>query len=251
MSNIQPLCSTAVSPSAPETAIQEPPVQRPATVVQLTDSSRQSEPPIAADAQLPCPMLGTRLFGMIWSRPFFQKGDDDAPNRRETLVLQEESRSEHPVLRSRVSQSPDSETDREPMSKERTFTLVQAAAATGVSRMTIRRHLDAGRFPNAVQDRVSAGGGLPPWRIPLGDLLAAGLTVDPASMTEPNRPSWLPTPATPEATTEVIARLREELGAHKAIAAERARMIELLSQQAAELRQVLAEALATQRGGRQ
>ncbi|MEU9489411.1 helix-turn-helix domain-containing protein, partial [Streptomyces decoyicus] len=44
-----------------------------------------------------------------------------------------------------------------------------AAAVCGVSRSTIRRRRDAGRFPNAVQDGVLG------WLIPEDDLRAAGL----------------------------------------------------------------------------
>lgn len=49
------------------------------------------------------------------------------------------------------------------------LTLSDAAAACSVSRSTIRRRREDGAFPNAVQDDAGA------WRIPVDDLLAAGL----------------------------------------------------------------------------
>lgn len=46
----------------------------------------------------------------------------------------------------------------------------EAVERTGVSRSTLRRRLDQGRFPGAYLDQAGQ------WRIPLTDLLAAGLT---------------------------------------------------------------------------
>lgn len=57
----------------------------------------------------------------------------------------------------------------------RPFTLSAAAQACGVSRSTIRRHLDAKRFSGAYRDDSPLGPGTGPWLIPLSDLLAAGL----------------------------------------------------------------------------
>lgn len=55
------------------------------------------------------------------------------------------------------------------------YTLREAADITGKARGTIRRYLDEGgrpgRFPNASQDAEGV------WRIPLADLIAAGLSV--------------------------------------------------------------------------
>ena len=51
------------------------------------------------------------------------------------------------------------------------WTLTEAVARTGVSRSTLRRYLDAGKFPSAYKDSSNA------WRFPLEDLLAAGLSV--------------------------------------------------------------------------
>lgn len=50
------------------------------------------------------------------------------------------------------------------------WTLSEAAAHTGMSRSTLRRRLDQGKFPGAYRDQAKQ------WRIPLTDLLAAGIT---------------------------------------------------------------------------
>lgn len=53
-----------------------------------------------------------------------------------------------------------------------TLSLPAAVAATGVSESTLRRWRRDGRFPNATRDPVGNA-----WRLPVADLLAAGLTV--------------------------------------------------------------------------
>jgi hypothetical protein len=56
------------------------------------------------------------------------------------------------------------------------FSITEAAQATGMHRDTIKRRVGKDEFPNARRDSAGA------WLIPLGDLLAAGLTVNaPAS----------------------------------------------------------------------
>ena len=50
------------------------------------------------------------------------------------------------------------------------WTLSEAAERTGMSRSTLRRRLDQGKFPGAYRDQAKQ------WRIPLTDLLAAGIT---------------------------------------------------------------------------
>lgn len=52
------------------------------------------------------------------------------------------------------------------------LTITDAATATNKDRRTIRRWLDSGRFPGAY--RLNGGD----WRIPVADLLAAGLELE-------------------------------------------------------------------------
>jgi hypothetical protein len=57
------------------------------------------------------------------------------------------------------------------------LTLTQAAKATGAHRSAIRRALDKEKFPNAFQHSDGDQGESAVWRIPVGDLLAAGYPV--------------------------------------------------------------------------
>jgi hypothetical protein len=52
------------------------------------------------------------------------------------------------------------------------FTLTEAEAVTGASRSTLRRRLREGAFPSAAQGPDGT------WRVPVEDLLAAGLRVN-------------------------------------------------------------------------
>ena len=54
------------------------------------------------------------------------------------------------------------------------FSLSEAASLSNKSRVTLRRYLDSGRFPNAHQDDTDPNR---PWLIPLGDLQDAGVVV--------------------------------------------------------------------------
>lgn len=104
------------------------------------------------------------------------------------------------------------------------FTLTEAARVTGKSRVTMRRYLDAGRFPRAFQD-LEAGTTPAPWRVPLGDLTAAGLAVSPADRI-PERPRT--TQAETGGGSEHYQQLREQLAVATALADERARTIDVL-----------------------
>jgi hypothetical protein len=98
--------------------------------------------------------------------------------------------------------------------------LSDVAAATGLSRMTIRRYLEAGRFPNAAKD---PDGGTPaPWRIPLADLARAGL---PIVNYDQSRDRDLGDTVTPDTDP---ADLRRDLAVAQSIAAERLRTIAYL-----------------------
>lgn len=132
-------------------------------------------------------------------------------------------------------------------SRETSYTLTEAAEVTGRSRVTIRRYLDAGKFPNAWRDEAS-GETPAPWRVPLGDLVAAGMTVHPADRASLRIVKQADTRGVSDMTTnEAVAQLREELAVATALADERARTIEVLVTQVTELRTMLADALGTAR----
>lgn len=113
------------------------------------------------------------------------------------------------------------------------LTLTDAARATGVSRVTMRRYLDAGRFPNAFRDADSGSGALAPWRIPLDDLRAAGLDVD--------RPA--------EVASAPTAGEDARLSAAVALAEERERTVEILRAELTALRELLREVVLDARPG--
>lgn len=117
------------------------------------------------------------------------------------------------------------------------FTLSQAAAACGVSRSRIRRMLDAGAFPNAVQEATPGKGtSAQVWHVPVPDLLAAGLVPN----RETNRPADrsggegdLSEQVPGQALTDLQHALdleRERRKAAEAVAAERERTIQGLEQ---------------------
>ena len=86
---------------------------------------------------------------------------------------------------------------------DHTYTVPEAAALCGCSIDTVRRHLRDRRFPRAFQDGDVSNAA---WRIPLPDLVSAGLyqpgPVEPEPPTEP-------TPvASAEGSTELAARLQ-------------------------------------------
>ena len=85
------------------------------------------------------------------------------------------------------------------------WTLTEAVARTGASRSTLRRYLDAGKFPNAYKDTSKA------WRFPLEDLLAAGLSVsEPPAERAQSTPTEQPSTATNEQVSKLEQALREE-----------------------------------------
>lgn len=88
------------------------------------------------------------------------------------------------------------------MTNRPAWTLTEAVQRTGASRSTLRRYLDAGKFPNAYKDTSKA------WRFPLEDLLAAGL-----SISEPpaERALSTPTEQTSTAGAEQVSKLEQAL----------------------------------------
>ena len=96
------------------------------------------------------------------------------------------------------------------------FTISEAAKLTGVSRSTIRRRRETGKFPDAFRNPEGE------WCIPLTNLLAVGLrpvSSERVHLEETGHLVTLTPPAEPDRETE--NRLRE---AELALAAERARV---------------------------
>ena len=89
------------------------------------------------------------------------------------------------------------------------WSISEAAERCGVSRSTVRRYREQGKFPNAVKD--SAGG----WMIPLPDLLAVGW--------KPNAPAPEPALSQPSGQPEGQAMAEKIRELEQALYAERAR----------------------------
>lgn len=131
----------------------------------------------------------------------------------------------------------------------RRFTEAEAARACDVSRSTLHRRRKAGEFPNAERDEQAPGR---PWRIPLADLLAAGLNpgrpappdevpADPARGHVHEEPAGTPVvPAPPDAPDDAVARVRAEV-AELERQTERARAADAASEELRELRAELEE----------
>jgi len=115
---------------------------------------------------------------------------------------------------------------------QRPALLTEAAAAVSRDRRTVRRQLDAGRYPNAY--RGSDG----QWRIPITDLAAAGFRVN-----APSGPEWAPPAPDVEALAQLRtenAVLRERIAAAEALATERERELVRSDKQLGALRQAIA-----------
>lgn len=100
------------------------------------------------------------------------------------------------------------------------YTLTDAATLTGVSRSTIRRRREQGKFPDAFKTRDGE------WMIPLTDLLANGLR--PRSSEQVHDEQSRPVTLTPPPTTLAQA-------AHELDQAEQARLREELAEARSEL----------------
>lgn len=111
------------------------------------------------------------------------------------------------------------------------LSVTEAAEATRTSRSTIRRRLDRGALPNAERDEDGW------WRIPVADLLAAGL------------PLHRPAPgAEPPADPAEVDRLRADLAEQRRRADVAEAELRARREQVADLRHALA-ALDTRTGG--
>lgn len=113
---------------------------------------------------------------------------------------------------------------------EGSYTISEAVKVTGRSRPTIRRYLDAGRFPNAF--RAPSETGNEPWKIPARDLRAAGMTLQGDTA-----------PTTSDTGQASIDDLQTRLAVAEALADERRQTIELLTAQLSSLQETLRVAL--------
>jgi hypothetical protein len=132
---------------------------------------------------------------------------------------------------------------------EQAFTLTEAAQLTGRSRVTIRRYLDAGKFPNAWRGE-SAGAGAEPWFVPAGDLLAAGLDLGGGATRSDTGASRSGAARASSGALSVDPQDLPgggQLEAAVALAHERERTIVLLEARVRELEGLLGQALATAR----
>lgn len=106
-----------------------------------------------------------------------------------------------------------SESSGEPTMTRPVFTVGEVIERCGVSKSTVKRRLREGAFPNAFQDEPENPQS--PWRIPIEDLLAAGLNPGkpsaPEGVTPVAEPSTEP-PAEPTVTLSLsqYTRLVEE-----------------------------------------
>jgi predicted DNA-binding transcriptional regulator AlpA len=109
----------------------------------------------------------------------------------------------------------DDQTNEEPTSTA--LSLTEAALATGIHRATLRRYLEAERFPNSYRD---AGGA---WQIPISDVLSAGLLLHTARAEQDGPLSGLESAL--ERLRAENAELRRRLNVAEALANERAAQI--------------------------
>ena len=125
------------------------------------------------------------------------------------------------------------------------LTLSEAAEACGVSRSTIRRKHEAGEFPNAYKAGPDNA-----WRIPVTDLLGAGLKPGrpspPDAVSEPDERTRAATVTLPKAELDA---LREQLHNERTRAlvaearlSERAETVDALKEALSEARQRAIEA---------
>ncbi len=90
----------------------------------------------------------------------------------------------------------------EPTLNRPVFTVGEVVDRCGVSKSTVKRRLREGAFPGAFQEEPANAQS--PWRIPVEDLLAAGLNPGKPSPPDPQTPVTEPT-----AEPTVILRLSE------------------------------------------
>lgn len=97
------------------------------------------------------------------------------------------------------------ESSSEPLLNRPTFTVGEVVERCGVSKSTVKRRLRDGAFPNATQDDPTNPQS--PWRIPIEDLLAAGLNPGRPTPPEGQTPVTEPTGGTPAVPAEPTVAL--------------------------------------------
>jgi hypothetical protein len=97
----------------------------------------------------------------------------------------------------------------------------KAAELTGLDRRTVSRYADQGRFPNAKRTHGSEGQGTGPWRIPPGDLVAAGLPVNSSAVEQIDPRDVEALRAEVELLNESLASLQTRFEVAEAVARER------------------------------
>jgi len=109
--------------------------------------------------------------------------------------------------------------------ESQSLSIREASLATGATRPTLRRDIDAGRFPGAFREDTSRGSGLGIWRVPVADLLAAGYSLRSDSPAAPESDRTGLENEVRELRAE-LARERERREAAEALAFERATALE-------------------------
>lgn len=97
------------------------------------------------------------------------------------------------------------ESSPEPLLNRPTFTVGEVIERCGVSKSTVKRRLRDGTFPNATQD--DPANPQSPWRIPIEDLLAAGLNPGRPTPPEDRTPVTESTGDTPAGPVEPTVTL--------------------------------------------
>jgi hypothetical protein len=118
------------------------------------------------------------------------------------------------------------------LAESRSLTIREVARASGLSRRSLQEQIREGTFPNAFRQSPSGRSDNGPWRIPMGDLDAAGITID-ESVLEHDVVAAGGAPLGPDSPQDELERLRAELADERtrrivaeALAEERALALE-------------------------
>lgn len=118
-------------------------------------------------------------------------------------------------------------------SRRPAWTLSEAAERTGVSRSTMRRYREQGKLPNAYKDTDGL------WRVPLEDLLAAGLTPTDPTLSAPAEQAPEQQVSMDEGLAVRVRELESQLAVERARAEGLERIAAAAETNAADLRMAL------------